>query len=210
MYEFGLEVHASVAQSEEVRVDQSFYRVFPLRPPEGSVWATHASVALSADGDTDAGILAGLATVYVAEGDSGNFVETDAVADGVHIGFGNLSSATRYRVKVSLVGDPAVACEPVSFVTETMAGVPKRRLRAADENHRDESAAGRKLTMTLGGKHFKTFMDMSVSEPQGWASTNAKTCYPGAATANSWYQIPSVYNSTLSWCRISPRLKSWA
>lgn len=206
VYEFGLSVHASVAQSEEVRVTRVLPR-FSITAPEGSVWATHASVALSADGDTEAGILAGLATVYVAEGDSGNFVETDAVADGGHIGFGDLSSATRYRVKVSLVGDPAVACEPVSFVTETMAGVPNGDFEQLTKTIEMNLQQGGNWTMTLGGKHFKTFMDMSVSEPQGWASTNAKTCYPEAATANSWYQIPSVYNSTLSWVSHQPTAK---
>ena len=170
-------------------------------------WATHASVALSADGDTDAGILAGLATVYVAEGDSGNFVETDAGRWRTHRVRQSVVRHARYRVKVSLVGDPAVACEPVSFVTETMAGVPKRRLRAADENHRDESAAGRKLDHDLGRQAFQDVHGYVGVRAAGMGVYKRQDLLSGAATANSWYQIPSVYNSTLSWCRISPRAK---
>ena len=39
----------------------------------------------------------------------------------------------------------------------------------------------------------------TIQEPTGWASVNAKTCNTGAANQNSWFVIPSTYNSTLTW-----------
>ncbi len=31
-----------------------------------------------------------------------------------------------------------------------------------------------------------------VNEPQGWASINAKTCYEGSETKNTWFMVPST------------------
>ncbi len=47
--------------------------------------------------------------------------------------------------------------------------------------------------------NYQNTCSFTIQEPTGWASVNAKTCNTGAANQNSWFVIPSTYNTTLSW-----------
>lgn len=48
---------------------------------------------------------------------------------------------------------------------------------------------------------------MIVKEPTGWKSTNVETCNLSEGLLNSWYKVPSVYNTTLSWKSHQPTVK---
>ncbi len=59
--------------------------------------------------------------------------------------------------------------------------------------------------MNQGGKYsvwpvnYQNTCSFTIQEPTGWASVNAKTCNLSAANQNSWFVIPSTYNTTLTW-----------
>lgn len=46
---------------------------------------------------------------------------------------------------------------------------------------------------------YQNTCSFTIQEPTGWASVNAKTCNLSAANQNSWFVIPSTYNTTLTW-----------
>lgn len=59
--------------------------------------------------------------------------------------------------------------------------------------------------MNQGGQYsvwpvnYQNTCSFTIQEPTGWASVNAKTCNLSAANQNSWFVIPSTYNTTLTW-----------
>ena len=48
-------------------------------------------------------------------------------------------------------------------------------------------------------RNYQNTCSFTIQEPTGWTSVNAKTCNTSAANQNSWFVIPSTYNTTLSW-----------
>lgn len=54
--------------------------------------------------------------------------------------------------------------------------------------------------LTVGGGfrvspvNYNVTSSIDRSEPVGWSSVNAKTCYSGAANINSWFVVPSTFS----------------
>lgn len=54
---------------------------------------------------------------------------------------------------------------------------------------------------------YQTTLSMNISEPSYWTSINSKTCNVNASNKNSWYIIPSTYNTSLNWLSHQPEAK---
>lgn len=65
----------------------------------------------------------------------------------------------------------------------------------------------KKTFFTPNPTQFQTTLTMQIKEPVGWVSSNSLTCNINANNKNSWYVIPSVYNTTLSWSSRQPEAK---
>ena len=50
-------------------------------------------------------------------------------------------------------------------------------------------------------------MSYTISEPNGWATVNAKTASTSHKTQNSFFVVPSTFNSTLTWLSTVPNIK---
>lgn len=89
---------------------------------------------------------------------------------------------------------------PVSFSTETAAAVPNGDFETVAQTLKyDALEQGGKYTLTLVSAERQNQVAFTVSEPQYWASVNQKTCWSGSSVKNSWFMIPSTFNSDLYW-----------
>lgn len=174
-----------------------------VAPAKGGVWATHAylSVANMKPGETPA--------FYLGQNSrAASFARIDAErqADGTYLITG-LQPATIYYIKVSVDGTEQGASSPNVFTTESAAQVPNGDFEQLRQTISANLQQGGQWTISRGGTRYTTTADIAVSEPEGWATTNAKTFYADAANRNTWYMIPSVFNVGLSWVTNQPTAK---
>lgn len=98
----------------------------------------------------------------------------------------------------------------VSFTTEAAADVPNgdfENLTTTIDNQTIDQGGEWTITNTLTSKKFQTTLSMTVKEPNNWATTNSTTCNLQSTNMNSWYVIPSVYNTSLTWLSHQPEAK---
>lgn len=96
-----------------------------------------------------------------------------------------------------------------AFSTEAAAGVPNGDFEDLDETIKTTVQQGGKWARTVAGQLFTTNLSMLVKEPSGWLTTNPITCNLNASNKNSWYMVPSVYNTTIQengWASIQPKV----
>jgi hypothetical protein len=183
----------------------TFNRVAPtmtLSTTNGLVWATHASFTLACS-DASAEDLAKQSTVYLSTAGSA-YKAVNATVSGAQFTIEGLSAATTYSVKVSAIGNASVATEPLTFTTETAAAVPNGDFEQLTATIDYLIYQGGTWTITAGGTRYHTQTQWLISEPNGWASTNAKTCNLNASNLDTWYVQPSVYNTSLTWISKQP------
>jgi hypothetical protein len=120
-----------------------------------------------------------------------------------------LNSATAYNTYSLTLGTNKERNNTVvpAFTTEEAAGVPNGDFEDLVETINTTIQQGSKWTITVAGAQRKTDLSMQIKEPVNWKSTNEITCNLNSSTLNSWYTIPSVYNTTLSWLAHQPKVQ---
>lgn len=124
--------------------------------------------------------------------------------------FGELQSGKPYNdKKYSIFPNDFSYGKTVTFTTETATQVPNGDFENLTQTINATIDQGGKWTQTnLSTAHrYTTTLTMTIKEPTGWYSSNPTTCNLQASTKNSWYVIPSVYNTTLSWVSNQPEAK---
>lgn len=170
---------------------------------EGGIWAKKAYVTIRSD-ERDAAAIAPTLTAYLSTDGGVTFVEHPCSADGAVVLLSDLAPGTDYQVKFSEKADPEVACSPVRFTTETALPVPNGDFEdLAETINVSEQIQGGRYTITALPVWKTNHQNITVSEPTGWASTNAKTYNLAATNQNSWFVTPSVFNSTLTFVRLN-------
>lgn len=120
-----------------------------------------------------------------------------------------LSPASEYTVTSSVFENEGWSNNDGAFTTETESPVPNGDFEDIAETINSTIDQGGKWTITAAGKTHQTTLSMTIKEPQGWISSNSLTCnLNDAKNKNSWYVIPSVYNTTLSWVSHQPEAKA--
>ncbi|MDE6578740.1 MAG: DUF4493 domain-containing protein [Muribaculaceae bacterium] len=124
--------------------------------------------------------------------------------NSVIIEISGLQPSTPYNVSL---GSNKIAV--AQFTTESAEGVPNGDFEDLKETIN--------LTINQGGKwtnrdlksapRYQTTLTMNIKEPDKWVSTNQITCDQSSSSINSWYVIPSVYNTTLTWSSHQPEAK---
>lgn len=207
VYKFSVKVATEAAESRAVEVTRTLPDV-TLTCDKGDAWAHKALVPVSCPGVPMPKLLE-YATIHVAEGSSGQFALSRSKPDASGLlTLEDLKSYTTYRVRLSLTGSADTPCgNQLLFTTEAAAQVPNGDFEQLRQTIDMTLMQGGWWTMTAIGSWIDTKMEMLIKEPTGWASTNAKTCYPQATNQNTWYQVPSVYNTTLTWISHQPTAK---
>ena len=176
---------------------------FALTVDGADVWATKATVALTSD-DVDAATLASYAALYLST-DGATYTQAQPAVDGARLLVTGLTPGTKYFAKATVTGDINDACSPVEFTTETALDVPNGDFEALEQTLHESSMNQNGKWGITAGIYYQSTLTYTISEPTGWSSVNKKTT--SGSTRNSWFVVPSTFNSTLSWVSTVPKIK---
>lgn len=171
---------------------------FTITAEEYDIWARRATVKLTAE---DSQYQEAVDRYAVLFANSTGRWETVAstLSQGRRVITG-LNPDTRYQLRGSCNSgqDNVNYSGDLTLRTESATAVPNGDF--------EEIAQTISVTdMNQGGKYsvwpvnYQNTCSFTIQEPTGWASVNAKTCNLSAANQNSWFVIPSTYNTTLTW-----------
>ena len=171
---------------------------------DNDVWARKAYITVSSDKISSA-LLAESATVFVStDGTSFSKANATVTADN-KIGVTGLNPATKYTVRVSITDNVEQYAPEFTFTTETDANVPnpgfEDLVQTLSENGLNQ---GGKWSISAG-INYQSTLTYAISEPKGWASVNPKTT--SGSTRNSWFVMPSTFNTSLSYSSTVPKIK---
>lgn len=108
--------------------------------------------------------------------------------------FTGLTAGTHYNVEVTLENGNSYTA---SFDTENAVAVPNGDFENIAQTINVSSInQGGTWSSTSHWTAQQTTTSYNVSEPTGWASVNAKTCCLSAATQNTWFVVPSTFNTS--------------
>lgn len=146
--------------------------------------------------------------IYEASSDGVNWIPSEVTSDG-KIVIKKLTPSTSYTIR-SRFG-AIYSSNTCQLTTENASEVPNGDF--------EELTNTINMTINQGGRwsiaaaiwttFYQITLSMYISEPSYWASINQKTCNINAVNKNSWYMIPSTYNTTLSWISHQPEAKIW-
>lgn len=123
----------------------------------------------------------------------------------------SLEPGTEYNdVILSFGSSPSAHSDVLSFTTEGAPQVPNGDFEDLVETINTTINQGGRWTNsnTVFSPYYQTTLSMKVSEPKYWLSSNSLTCNMQAKNLNSWFVIPSVYNTSLKWESNQPEAKA--
>lgn len=144
--------------------------------------------------------------VYEASSDGTTWIPSETTEDG-KIVIKGLAPATPYTIR-SRFG--AVYSENSSqLTTESAEAVPNGDFEELIETINMTINQGGRWTIAkaIWDDLYQTTLSMNISEPSHWTSINQKTCNVNTSNKNSWYMVPSTYNTSLSWVSHQPTAK---
>lgn len=134
--------------------------------------------------------------VYEASSDGTTWIPSETTEDG-KIVIKDLIPSTTYTIR-SRFG--AVYSDNTSqLTTENAAEVPNGDFEELTQTINMTINQGGRWRATQIGPYYQNTCSFIIKEPTYWSSVNAKTCNTNVSNQNSWFIIPSTYNTSLSW-----------
>ncbi|MDD2961821.1 MAG: PCMD domain-containing protein [Muribaculaceae bacterium] len=205
-------IYKEVKESNTLSVER-LNPVYAIAVSDADAWATSAVIRINPEDTSLKTLMTNYAVVYIKTSTGAYAKTTNVVKDTANgtITVKGLSQSTAYTTKVTLTdgASNSTFSNEVSFITEASTAVPNGDFETLSQTINATINQGGTWTITAGGTGFQTTLGMTVSEPTGWASVNAKTYNASASNTNTWYCIPSTYNTSLSWISHQPTAKVW-
>lgn len=170
------------------------------------VWATKAYVKVVSK-DVNASALAPLVKVYVSTDGSTYTAATASVSKDDVLLVKGLKAGTAYKLRLSAVADPDKASADIEFTTENATALPNGDFETLTANVTAKDMLQGGQWSISAGIYYDTKLSYTISEPNGWATVNAKTASSTHKTQNSFFVVPSTFNSTLTWLSTVPNIK---
>lgn len=150
---------------------------------EGDVWAKSATIKIS-----PLSVVAKVASVTL----NGAARSESFDASTGKLTFSGLNANTTYKAVVTLTTGETFE---TSFTTEAETAVPNGDFETLTQTiNVSHIQQGGQWTSGLQWLQY-TYTDYNFSEPNGWASVNAKTCCTSAKNQNTWFVVPSTFNT---------------
>ena len=146
--------------------------------------------------------------VYEASSDGISWIPSEITNDG-KIVIKDLMPATTYTIR-SRFG-AVYSSNTSQLTTEIAAEVPNGDFEELTETiNMTINQGGRwSIATAIWKDYYQTTLTMNISEPSYWSSVNQKTCNINTSNKNSWYMVPSTYNTSLKWISHQPTAKIW-
>lgn len=176
---------------------------FNVAVDQADVWATKAYVTLKCEYAAPEALLP-MGTVYASQDGTTYTALKTTLVNNKLLGEG-LTPATKYYLAVSLTGSASQLCPPVEITTESPDNVPNASFEDLQQTLSENQLNQGGLWSISAGVNYQSYVNYTISEPTGWASTNAKTT--SGATRNTWFVVPSVFNTTLNIKSTVPKIK---
>ena len=170
---------------------------------ENDVWANKAILSLSCD-EVDPNLLASAATLYLSE-NGGEYTAVVSTVKDNKITANGLKAATSYKAKVSVTGNVNETSNEVSFTTETASVVPNGDFETLTQTRSESKLLQGGKWSISAGINYDSYAQYTVNEPVNWSSVNKKTT--AGSTRNTWFVVPSTFNTTLSYSSTVPNIK---
>lgn len=176
---------------------------FQVQGNTNDVFATHAFVkVVGTDGEEDPNPSD---VTFVASLGEGQFAPvTSEYADG-YFRVSGLTPGSDYRLKAVVGG---LRSKVFKFTTEQALVVPN-----GDFEDLEETMSKTDMPMNnkwkCAANSYQNTLSYTVSEPKGWASVNGKTAAASHANQNSWFVVPSAFNTSGSFIGQYPTLASY-
>ena len=167
--------------------EYTFKRKIELAAADYDVWATKATVSMS-----PAAMRSQVTAIYLNDVQKGTTFN-----DYSQFTFTDLTPGTQYTAKAVLNNGTEAT---VTFTTEAAAPVPNGDFEDLTVTYDNVTMnQGGRWSPTIGNPTYQTSTTFTIKEPIGWTSINSTTCYLNASNVNTWFVIPSTYNTSLSW-----------
>lgn len=190
------DIQYRVKYSGVLKASGTLMRVFPEYTVSVDPYSRRAVIYVHSEDNAMISTIVGSLRVFA--GSKELTVAARSVEKGYVIVSG-LEPSTSYEIKTTLRTEPSPAFnDATTITTENGASVPNGDFETLVEKYNitDMKQGGQYRRTALGSYEYNT-QSLNVSEPQYWATTNAKTLNTSASNQNSWFVIPSVFNSSL-------------
>lgn len=155
---------------------------------EADAFATFAKVKVATPNPSD---LAAVTNCLQFAVNGSNLSESNITRNNESgmITISGLNASSSYNIVASLA--VGVEGKTMAFTTEAANDVPNGSFDASTVtvNRTGVQHGGQFRYLSRNRKVTAT---VKASEPDGWATVNAKTCWFGSSNINTWYQVPSV------------------
>jgi hypothetical protein len=182
----------------QVKAEGTFNKVQPVYEIEADGFAHKAVIKVTPE---ESSLLSSIVTnMRVFVGSTELNVASRDTSKGLVIVDGLTANMT-YTIKTTInKGDNPTFTNTAQVSTEDATAVPNGDFETLEQTYNVTSMdQGGTYTRTLISSAMQNKQAFTVSEPQGWATTNAKTCNLSASTQNSWFVTLSAYNTSLYW-----------
>ena len=174
---------------------------FRLSANENNVFATHATLSMTAD-EGNAADYAAAATILLST-DGKNFSAKQAkLQNGTEFLLEGLAPATTYYAK-AVSGE--LTSRSVSFTTEAAAAIPNGDFEETEQTIAFSSIAMSGQWSISAGINYQSEFSCNVNEAKCWASINSKTC--SGSNQNSWFTVPSTFGTNSYFHSYAPKIK---
>ncbi|MDE6526251.1 MAG: DUF4493 domain-containing protein [Muribaculaceae bacterium] len=178
---------------------------FTIEGSANDVFARHAFVKVTGtDGAEDPDPAA---VSFVARTGSGDYTALESeYADGYYRIYG-LNPATAYEVK-AVYND--MRTKVYKLTTEEILAVPNGDFEDLEETMSKTDMPESGQWSISRGINYQNTLSYTVSEPTGWASVNGKTAAASHANQNSWFVVPSTFNTSGKFIGQWPTIMTYA
>jgi len=186
--------------TSDVLTIQRAVPAYSISCPDNDTWAKKAYVTVSSS-EVDADALLNTATVFVSA-DGTSYTQASSTVENGKLLISGLTPNTSYHVAVSLTESASQLCTPVTITTEQDINVPNADFEDLEQTlHEAKLNQGGEWGVSLL-KYYQSYLTYTISEPTGWTSVNKKTT--SSSTRNSWFVVPSTFNTSLTWQSTAP------
>lgn len=172
-------------------------------------FSQYAYIKVATPSSNDPNVLATVTNnIQLRSSDKYLKIEKRDVTNGILTVTG-LTPGSTYAIESTITGGDIMQPESLSIDTEEELSIPNGDFEDLVQTINTTINQGGQWTQTdlPAAKRYTTTLSMIINEPKGWFSSNPTTCNLSASNVNSWYVIPSVYNTTLTWLSNQPEAK---